>query len=66
MYFAEEFFGNAKIRMRPSYFTFTEPSAEVDVWWGLETETDHKITKGTGWLEVMGCGMVDPNVLKAS
>ena len=66
MYFAEEFFGNAKIRMRPSYFPFTEPSAEVDVWWGLETETDHKITKGTGWLEVMGCGMVDPNVLKAS
>ncbi len=66
MYFAEEFFGNAKIRMRPSYFHFTEPSAEVDVWWGLETETDHKITKGTGWLEVMGCGMVDPNVLKAS
>ena len=48
MYFAEEFFGNAKIRMRPSYFPFTEPSAEVDVWWGLETETDHKITKGTG------------------
>ena len=66
MYFAEEFIGNAKIRMRPSYFHFTEPSAEVDVWWGLETETDHKITKGTGWLEVMGCGMVDPNVLKAS
>ena len=66
MYFAEEFFGNAKIRMRPSYFPFTEPSAEVDVWWGLETETDHKITKGTGWLEVMGCVMVDPNVLKAS
>ena len=66
MYFAEEFFGNAKIRMRPSYFPFTEPSAEVDVWWGLETEVDHKITKGTGWLEVMGCGMVDPNVLKAS
>lgn len=66
MYFAEEFFGNAKIRMRPSYFPFTEPSAEVDVWWGLETEVDHKITKGTGWLEVMGCGMVDPNVLKSS
>jgi len=66
MYFAEEFFGNAKIRMRPSYFPFTEPSAVVDVWWGLETEVDHKITKGTGRLEVMGCGMVDPNVLKAS
>ena len=66
MYFAEEFFGNARIRMRPSYFPFTEPSSEVDVWWGLETETDNKITKGTGWLEVMGCGMIDPNVLKAS
>ena len=66
MYFAQEFFGNAKIRMRPSYFPFTEPSAEVDVYWGLENEIDHKITKGTGWLEVMGCGMVDPNVLKAN
>ena len=63
-YFASEFFGpNAKIRMRPSYFPFTEPSAEVDVWWGLESESDYKITKGTGWLEIMGCGMVDPNVL---
>ena len=50
--------------MRPSYFPFTEPSAEVDIYWGLETETDYKITKGTGWLEIMGCGMVDPNVLK--
>jgi len=66
MYFAQEFFGKAKIRMRPSYFPFTEPSAEVDVYWGLENEIDYKITKGTGWLEVMGCGMVDPNVLKAS
>ena len=66
MYFAQEFFGKAKIRMRPSYFPFTEPSAEVDVYWGLEKEIDYKITKGTGWLEVMGCGMVDPNVLKAS
>ena len=44
-------------------FPFTEPSAEVDVYWGLETETDYKMTKGTGWLEIMGCGMVDPNVL---
>lgn len=66
LYFAQEFFGKAKIRMRPSYFPFTEPSAEVDVYWGLENEIDHKITKGTGWLEVMGCGMVDPNVLKAN
>ena len=63
LYFAQEFFGKAKIRMRPSYFPFTEPSAEVDVYWGLENEIDHKITKGTGWLEVMGCGMVDPKVL---
>ncbi|NND76714.1 MAG: phenylalanine--tRNA ligase subunit alpha [Flavobacteriales bacterium] len=65
LYFAREFFGaDSKIRLRPSYFPFTEPSAEVDVYWGLETETDHKITKGTGWLEIMGCGMVDPNVLE--
>jgi phenylalanyl-tRNA synthetase alpha chain len=65
-YFAEAFFGKAKIRLRPSYFPFTEPSAEVDVYWGLENETDYRITKGTGWLEIMGCGMVDPDVLKAS
>ena len=63
-YFTEALFGNSKIRLRPSYFPFTEPSAEVDIYWGLETETDHRITKGTGWLEIMGCGMVDPNVLK--
>ena len=50
--------------MRPSYFPFTEPSAELDIYWGLDTETDYRITKGTGWLEIMGCGMVDPNVLK--
>lgn len=64
LYFTKEMFGKSKIRLRPSYFPFTEPSAEVDIYWGLETETDHKITKGTGWLEIMGCGMVDPNVLK--
>jgi phenylalanyl-tRNA synthetase alpha chain len=64
LYFTKEMFGKSKIRLRPSYFPFTEPSAEVDVYWGLETETDYKITKGTGWLEIMGCGMVDPNVLK--
>ena len=63
-YFTTELFGKSKIRLRPSYFPFTEPSAEVDVYWGLETETDYRITKGTGWLEIMGCGMVDPNVLK--
>ena len=62
-YFTTEMFGKSKIRLRPSYFPFTEPSADVDVYWGLETETDYKMTKGTGWLEIMGCGMVDPNVL---
>ncbi len=62
-YFTQELFGKSKIRLRPSYFPFTEPSAEVDVYWGLETETDYRMTKGTGWLEIMGCGMVDPNVL---
>lgn len=62
-HFAKEMYGAAKIRLRPSYFPFTEPSAEMDVWWGLETEHDYRITKGTGWLEIMGCGMVDPNVL---
>lgn len=63
-HFTTEMFGKSKIRLRPSYFPFTEPSAEVDVYWGLETETDYKMTKGTGWLEIMGCGMVDPNVLE--
>ena len=65
-YFAKEFFGKSKIRLRPSYFPFTEPSAEVDVYWGLKTEADYRITKGTGWLEILGCGMVDPNVLEAA
>ena len=64
LYFAKSMFGKSKLRFRPSYFPFTEPSAEVDIYWGLETETDYKITKGTGWLEIMGCGMVDPKVLE--
>ncbi|MFN8777541.1 MAG: phenylalanine--tRNA ligase subunit alpha [Flavobacteriales bacterium] len=64
--FTQAFFGKAQIRLRPSYFPFTEPSAEMDVYWGLETEADYRITKGTGWLEIMGCGMVDPAVLAAS
>ena len=64
LYFTKALFGKSKIRLRPSYFPFTEPSAEVDIYWGLETEVDYRITKGTGWLEIMGCGMVDPNVLK--
>ena len=64
LYFAKSMFGKSKLRFRPSYFPFTEPSAEVDIYWGLETETDYRITKGTGWLEIMGCGMVDPKVLE--
>lgn len=62
-YFARELFGNdVKTRFRPSYFPFTEPSAEMDVYWGLDSESDKRITKGTGWLEILGCGMVDPEV----
>ena len=53
-YFTSQMFGKSKIRLRPSYFPFTEPSAEVDVYWGLETEADYRMTKGTGWLEIMG------------
>jgi phenylalanyl-tRNA synthetase alpha chain len=63
-YFAKEFFGKTEIRLRPSYFPFTEPSAEVDVYWGLNNEVDYRITKGTGWLEIAGCGMVDPQVFE--
>ena len=65
-YFAKEFFGkNTKTRFRPSYFPFTEPSAEMDVYWGLKSESDYRITKGTGWLEILGCGMVNPKVFKS-
>ena len=64
LYFTKSMFGKSKLRFRPSFFPFTEPSAEVDIYWGLETKTDYRITKGTGWLEIMGCGMVDPNVLE--
>ncbi|HLF65895.1 MAG TPA: phenylalanine--tRNA ligase subunit alpha [Saprospiraceae bacterium] len=64
-YYARSIYGeDVKIRLRPSYFPFTEPSAEMDVYWGLKDETDYRITKGTGWLEIMGCGMVDPAVLQ--
>lgn len=64
-YFIQELFGaNTRVRFRPSYFPFTEPSAELDVWVGTETEEDYRLTKGTGWLEILGCGMVHPNVLK--
>ncbi len=63
--FVEEFFGKGiKIRFRPSYFPFTEPSAEMDIFLGTATEEDKRLTKGTGWLEILGCGMVDENVLK--
>lgn len=65
LYFARELYGpKTKIRLRPSYFPFTEPSAEMDVWMGTDTEKTRKLTKGTGWLEVLGCGLVDPNVLE--
>lgn len=63
-YFVSQFFGEREIRFRPSYFPFTEPSAEMDIYLGTETEQDKRLTKGTGWLEILGCGMVDPNVLK--
>ena len=64
LYFAREMYGEqTNIRLRPSFFPFTEPSAEMDVYWGLNNEDDYRITKGTGWLEILGCGMVDPNVL---
>ena len=65
-YFVQQFFGGGtKVRFRSSYFPFTEPSAEMDIWTGLETEEKRRLTKGTGWLEVLGCGMVHPNVLDA-
>ncbi|MGD1890025.1 MAG: phenylalanine--tRNA ligase subunit alpha [Cyclobacteriaceae bacterium] len=66
LHFAKELFGpESNIRLRPSFFPFTEPSAELDVWWGTKTEADRRVTKGTGWLEIGGCGMVDPNVLES-
>lgn len=67
LYFAKEMFGDkTQIRMRPSYFPFTEPSAEVDVSCNLCGQKGCNVCKYTGWLEIMGCGMVDPNVLEAS
>lgn len=65
--FAREMFGpQTQIRMRPSYFPFTEPSAEVDVSCNICHGKGCNVCKGTGWLEILGCGMVDPNVLEAS
>lgn len=67
LYFAQEMFGKkTKIRLRPSYFPFTEPSAEVDVSCTICKGDGCNVCKHTGWLEILGCGMVDPEVLKAS
>ena len=66
LYFAKEMFGqDTKIRLRPSYFPFTEPSAEMDISCGLCGGKGCSFCKGTGWVEILGCGMVDPNVLEA-
>ena len=67
LFFAKELFGEqTAIRMRPSYFPFTAPSAEVDVSCNLCGGKGCPVCKGTGWLEILGCGMVDPNVLEAN
>jgi phenylalanyl-tRNA synthetase alpha chain len=64
LYFAQEMFGpETKIRLRPSYFPFTEPSAEMDISCDLCGGKGCAFCKGTGWVEILGCGMVDPNVL---
>ena len=66
LYFAKEMFGeDTQIRLRPSYFPFTEPSAEMDISCNICGGKGCNICKGTGWLEILGCGMVDPNVLEA-
>ncbi|MAZ30787.1 MAG: phenylalanine--tRNA ligase subunit alpha [Flavobacteriales bacterium] len=65
LHFAQEFFGmETKIRLRPSYFPFTEPSAEVDISCNMCKGKGCNICKYSGWVEILGCGMVDPNVLK--
>lgn len=65
LYFAKAFFGkDVEIRLRPSYFPFTEPSAEVDVSCSICKGDGCNVCKYTGWLEIMGCGMVDPAVLE--
>ena len=64
--FARQMFGpETKIRLRPSYFPFTEPSAEMDISCDICGGKGCAFCKGTGWVEILGCGMVDPNVLKA-
>lgn len=66
LYFAQQMFGpEIKIRLRPSYFPFTEPSAEMDISCNLCGGKGCAFCKGTGWVEILGCGMVDPNVLEA-
>ncbi len=66
LYFAREMFGaDTQIRLRPSYFPFTEPSAEMDISCDLCGGRGCSFCKGTGWVEILGCGMVDPNVLDA-
>ncbi|MGM9825932.1 MAG: phenylalanine--tRNA ligase subunit alpha [Paludibacteraceae bacterium] len=66
LYFAKEMFGpETKIRLRPSYFPFTEPSAEMDISCDLCGGKGCSFCKGTGWVEILGCGMVDPNVLES-
>jgi len=66
LYFASELFGeNVSIRLRPSFFPFTEPSAEMDISCNICGGKGCNVCKGTGWLELLGCGMVDPNVLEA-
>ena len=66
LYFAKEMFGEeTKIRLRPSYFPFTEPSAEMDISCNLCWGKGCPFCKGTGWVEILGCGMVDPNVLES-
>lgn len=65
LYFAQEMFGaDTKIRLRPSYFPFTEPSAEMDISCNICGGKGCPFCKGTGWVEILGCGMVDPNVLE--
>lgn len=65
LYFAKEMFGeNTEIRLRPSYFPFTEPSAEMDISCNLCGGKGCPFCKHTGWVEILGCGMVDPNVLE--
>ena len=66
LYFAKEMFGpETQIRLRPSYFPFTEPSAEMDISCDLCGGKGCAFCKGTGWVEILGCGMVDPNVLES-